>query len=68
VTNMKYMFLNCKSLRKINMENFNSQNVTDMNWMFNGCHSLKKSDIETKDNIILKYFDKQRIYMFNKTH
>ena len=68
VMNMKYMFLNCKSLRKINIENFNSQNVTDMNWMFNGCHSLKKSDIETKDNNILKYFDKQRIYMFSKTH
>ena len=68
VTNMYCMFLNCKSLKNLNISNFNSVNVTYMNWMFNGCDSLKKSNIISKDQTILKYFESQRVMIFNKNH
>ena len=34
------MFKGCKSLTKINLSNFNTQNVTDMGYMFYECSSL----------------------------
>ena len=68
VTNMYCMFLNCKSLKNLDISNFNSVNVTYMNWMFNGCDSLKKSNIISKDQKILKFFESQRVKIFNKNH
>ena len=66
VTNMYCMFLNCKSLKNLNLSNFDSLNVTDMNWMFNGCNSLIKRNIITKDIKIIKFFETQRVFIFNK--
>ncbi len=40
VTNMSYMFYNCRSLTSLNTSNFNTANVTDMSWMFAVCSSL----------------------------
>ena len=68
VTNMHCMFLNCTNLKHLNISKFNSQNVIDMNWMFNGCNSLRKNNTITKDQKILKNFDKQRVNIFNKIY
>ena len=40
VTNMKYMFQNCQSLKSINLSKFNTAKVTDMSYMFDGCSGL----------------------------
>ena len=46
ITNMKYMFADCKSLRNIiNLSSFDTQNVTNMNWMFYNCSNLKNLDL-----------------------
>ena len=37
---MIYMFEGCKSLIKIDLSNFNTQNVTDIDNMFEDCNSL----------------------------
>ena len=34
------MFRNCNALTKLNLSNFNTQNVTDMSDMFHCCYSL----------------------------
>ena len=39
-----------------------------MNWMFNRCNSLKKKNIITNDQKILKFFDSQRVNIFNKMY
>ena len=47
------MFSGCSSLKKINLSNFNTSNVTDMSYMFNGCSSLKDLNISNfnTDNV-----------------
>ena len=37
VKTMRDMFFGCKSLRKINLNNFNTKNVTSMQGMFSCC-------------------------------
>ena len=39
---MSYMFKGCSSLTKLNLNYFNTINVTDMNRMFCECSSLKE--------------------------
>ena len=39
---MKDMFDNCTSLKELNLNNFNTINVTNMSSMFYGCSSLKE--------------------------
>ena len=39
------MFFGCSSLTKIDLSNFNTQNVNDMRYMFFGCSSLTKIDL-----------------------
>ena len=34
---MHNMFFNCSSLKELNLNNFNTNNVTDMNGMFYAC-------------------------------
>ena len=51
---MSDMFIYCESLTKINLSNFNTQNVMDMGWMFHGCSSLKKQNVITNDEILLQ--------------
>ena len=40
VTEMSYMFYNCKSLKTLDLNNWNTSNVKDMEYMFNGCNNL----------------------------
>ena len=39
------MFNKCSSLQRLNLSNFNTNNVTNMSYMFNECRSLKELDI-----------------------
>ena len=39
---MHGMFSGCSSLKELNLNNFNTNNVTNMNGMFYGCSSLKE--------------------------
>ena len=41
------MFHECRSLKKLNLSNFNNNNVTDIESMFDGCFSLKKLNISS---------------------
>ena len=49
---MSYMFYGCSSLKKLNLSNFNTNNVTDMSGIFFECKSLKEinlSNFNTKN-------------------
>ena len=39
------MFLKCSSLKKLNLSNFNNNNVTNMDIMFSGCSSLNELNL-----------------------
>ena len=45
VTNMRYMFGWCTSLKSLDLTNFNTENVTDMYYMFFKCTSLESLDL-----------------------
>ena len=45
VTDMSWMFYDCKNLISIDISNFKTDNVTDMREMFNGCNNLKEINI-----------------------
>ena len=45
VTNMRYMFGYCTSLKSLDLTNFNTENVTDMYYMFHNCTSLESLDL-----------------------
>ena len=45
VTNMRYMFGYCTSLKSLDLTNFNTENVTDMYYMFYRCTSLESLDL-----------------------
>ena len=45
VTNMRYMFCDCWSLKSLDLTNFNTENVTDMYYMFAYCKSLESLDL-----------------------
>ena len=42
---MSYMFSGCSTLKELNINNFNIDNVTNMSNMFNGCSSLKELNL-----------------------
>ena len=42
---MSYMFYECSSLKELNLNNFNTNNVTNMRCMFLGCSSLKELNL-----------------------
>ena len=42
---MSYMFYECSSLKELNLNNFNTNNVTNMSGMFYGCLSLKELNL-----------------------
>ena len=42
---MYCMFYGCSSLKKLNLSNFNTNNVKDMRDMFYGCSSLKELNL-----------------------
>ena len=39
------MFCGCSSLKELNLNNFNTNNVTNMSDMFYGCSSLKELNL-----------------------
>lgn len=41
VTDMSYMFINCKSLQLVDLSQFNTSNVTTMQSMFAGCYEMR---------------------------
>lgn len=45
VTNMAYMFADCKYLENINVDNFDTSNVTSMHGMFRKCNSLTSINV-----------------------
>ena len=47
------MFYECSGLTKIDLSNFNTNNVTDMSHMFSGCKNLTKKNIITNDKKLL---------------
>ena len=58
LTNLNYMFYDCKSLTSIDLSNFNFDNVTDMSNMFRYCRSLTSinfSNINTEKVTNMSY-------------
>ena len=47
VTNMGYMFGDCKKLTSLDLRSFNTSKVTDMPFMFSGCSSLTYLDLSS---------------------
>ena len=42
---MSSMFLNCLSLKELNLSNFNTNNVTNKNFMFLNCPLLRELNL-----------------------
>ena len=51
VVNMGSMFYKCSSIKELNLNNFNTNNVTDMNCMFYGCLDELKLKIKSQFKI-----------------
>ena len=49
VTNMSQMFLNCRSLKKLDLSSFETNNVQNMSQMFDGCSDLRMLNINNFD-------------------
>ena len=45
VTDMSYMFDNCRELSSLDLSKFNTENVTDMSYMFSCCWGLSSLDL-----------------------
>ena len=43
MTNMGYMFSDCKSLTELDLSKWDTSNVINMNDMFSGCYAFKNS-------------------------
>ena len=45
---MNYMFFGCSSLKELNLNNFNTNNITYMSCMFEGCLDELKLKIKSQ--------------------
>ena len=45
---MSYMFYGCSSLKDLNLNHFNTNNITNMSCMFNGCLDELKLKIKSQ--------------------
>ena len=45
VTDMKFMFYNCRILSSLDLSKFNTENVTNMSYMFDNCYELSSLDL-----------------------
>ena len=61
VTDMSYMFY-ISSLKELNLNNFNTNNVINMSCMFSGCSSLKELNLNNFNTNNVTYMS----YMFSK--
>ena len=60
---MSCMFYGCSSLKELNLNNFNTNNVSDMECMFYGCSDQIKNKIRTEyKNIKEEAFNEDDIY------
>ena len=57
LTKIHYMFYKCKSLKNINLSNFNFNNVIDMHGMFAWCTSLSNIDLSNFNANNVIYMD-----------
>ena len=48
---MSFIFGNCVSLKYLNLNNFNTNNVTNMSSMFNNCESLEVLHIDNFNTV-----------------
>ena len=48
------MFRGCSNLIKLDLTNFNTNNITNMDYMFHGCFLLNKNNTIVSDRQILK--------------
>ena len=55
VTDMRAMFMNCKSLNSIDVSNFNTAKVRNMIYMFYGCSSLQFLDLSNFNTEKVEY-------------
>ena len=46
------MFYGCSSLKELNLNNFNTNNVTNMRWMFANCSDDLKMKIKSENKNI----------------
>ena len=51
---MSGTFVECSSLKELNLNNINTNNVTDMYWMFYGCSNELIKKIKIKYKILSK--------------
>ena len=49
---MSWMFNGCSSLKELNLNNFNTNNVTNMSGMFSGCSDDLKRKIKSENKNI----------------
>ena len=49
VTNMRFMFMDCTQLLKLDLSNFDASHVTSMWNMFSGCENLKELNLSNFD-------------------
>ena len=51
-----HIFEGCKSLKEINITNFNNEREKDINYMFSGCSSITSIDLSILNNLsIIKW-------------
>ena len=55
---MSYMFYECKSLKELNLSNFNTNNIINMEYMFCGCSSLQELNLSN--------FNTSNVYNMNR--
>ena len=61
VTNMSYMFSDCKALTSLDLSNFNTAKVRDMSYMFYRCFALSSLDLSNFNTAIVTNMS----YMFS---
>lgn len=47
IVSLESLFCNCESLESVNLDKFNTSNVTDMRWLFYGCMALKQINLSS---------------------
>ena len=50
---MSYMFHGCSSIKKLNLSNFNTNNVINMAYMFYNCRALRELNISFNTNNVM---------------
>ena len=62
---MSFMFLQCSSLKELNISNFNTNNVTQMECMYNNCSDKLKIQTQYKNFQEKKFEDYNNDYNYD---